>query len=166
MANNPYLPCFDQSLEEKSKTQHSPPDRRWMRRLVEVFNNHALVVVVDTGFEFPKEHFVTPTSKRHLGKESSVSDHVTILNKLFLMPIEEVFSIQNRGPIVTRRIEQGAIKIGKDVEVIEDPPTKHTVIGVETMQDKVIIVANKTNRRARAWATMFQHRNGHYDSCG
>ncbi|GLJ40372.1 hypothetical protein SUGI_0830800 [Cryptomeria japonica] len=104
-----------------------------MRRLVEVFNNQDLVVVVDTGFEFPKECFVTPTSKRHLGKESDVFDHVIVLNKPFLMPIKEVFSIQNRGPIVTRRIEQGAIKIGKNVEVIEDPPTKHTIIDVETM---------------------------------
>ncbi|GLJ07375.1 hypothetical protein SUGI_0065570 [Cryptomeria japonica] len=68
MVNSPYLPCFDQSFEAKSETQRLPPDRRRMRRSVEVFNNQAFAVAVDTGFRFPKQSFVTPTTKRHLDK--------------------------------------------------------------------------------------------------
>lgn len=57
-----------------------------------------------------------------------------VLDKPFLMPIEDVFSIQGRGTVVTGRVEQGTIKVGEDVEVLglkEGPPTKSTVTGVE-----------------------------------
>ncbi|XP_057841305.1 elongation factor Tu, mitochondrial [Cryptomeria japonica] len=57
-----------------------------------------------------------------------------VLDKPFLMPIEDVFSIQGRGTVVTGRVEQGTIKVGEDVEVLglkEGAPTKSTVTGVE-----------------------------------
>ncbi|GLJ18466.1 hypothetical protein SUGI_0327410 [Cryptomeria japonica] len=60
-----------------------------------------------------------------------------VFNKPFLMPIEDVFSTQNRGTVVTRRIEQGTIKVDKVAEVLEDPPTKRKVTGIE-MFKKII----------------------------
>jgi len=63
-----------------------------------------------------------------------IPDPKRVLDKPFLMPIEDVFSIQGRGTVVTGRIEQGTIKVGEDVEVLglrEGVPTKTTVTGVE-----------------------------------
>ncbi len=53
-------------------------------------------------------------------------------DKPFLMPIEDVFSIQGRGTVVTGRIERGVIKVGEEVEIIGIKPTiKTTCTGVE-----------------------------------
>lgn len=53
-------------------------------------------------------------------------------DKTFLMPIEDVFSIQGRGTVVTGRIETGIIKVGDEVEIVGiRPTTKTTVTGVE-----------------------------------
>ena len=54
------------------------------------------------------------------------------LEKPFLMPIEDVFSIAGRGTVVTGRIEQGRVKIGEEVEIVGLKDTqKTTVTGVE-----------------------------------
>jgi elongation factor Tu len=54
------------------------------------------------------------------------------LDKPFLMPIEDVFSIKGRGTVATGRIEQGQIKVNDEVEIIGIHPTKKTVVtGVE-----------------------------------
>jgi elongation factor Tu len=54
------------------------------------------------------------------------------LDKPFLMPIEDVFTITGRGTVVTGRIEQGQIKVGQEVEIVGLRPTmKKTVTGVE-----------------------------------
>jgi elongation factor Tu len=54
------------------------------------------------------------------------------LDKAFLMPIEDVFSISGRGTVVTGRVENGIIKVGEEVEIIGLRPTqKTTVTGVE-----------------------------------
>ena len=54
------------------------------------------------------------------------------LDKPFLMPIEDIFSIAGRGTVVTGRIERGVIKIGEEVDIvgIKDTP-KTTVTGIE-----------------------------------
>ncbi len=50
----------------------------------------------------------------------------------FLMPIEDVFSIEGRGTVVTGRIERGVIKVGEEVEIVGIRPTvKTTATGVE-----------------------------------
>lgn len=57
------------------------------------------------------------------------------IDKPFLMPIEDVFSISGRGTVVTGRIEQGVIKVGEEVEIIGIRDTqKTTVTGVEMFQ--------------------------------
>src|SRR5437867_1483485 len=54
------------------------------------------------------------------------------LDKPFLMPVEDVFSITGRGTVATGRIEQGVIKTGDTVEIVGIRPTTSTVVtGVE-----------------------------------
>jgi elongation factor Tu len=54
------------------------------------------------------------------------------IDKPFLMPVEDVFSISGRGTVVTGRIERGIIKVGDEVEIVGiRPTTKTTVTGVE-----------------------------------
>ena len=54
------------------------------------------------------------------------------VDKDFLMPIEDVFSISGRGTVVTGRIERGVIKVGEEVEIVGIRPTQKTVVtGVE-----------------------------------
>ena len=54
------------------------------------------------------------------------------VDKPFIMPIEDVFSIEGRGTVVTGRVESGVIKVGEDVEIVGIRPTaKTTVTGVE-----------------------------------
>ncbi|MGH9064600.1 MAG: elongation factor Tu [Acidimicrobiales bacterium] len=55
-----------------------------------------------------------------------------IIDKPFLMSIEDVFTIQGRGTVVTGRVEQGVVKVGDDVELVGLRPTQKTVCtGVE-----------------------------------
>ena len=53
-------------------------------------------------------------------------------DKPFLMPVEDVFSIQGRGTVATGRVEQGIVKVGEEVEIVGmKPTTKTTITGVE-----------------------------------
>ncbi len=52
--------------------------------------------------------------------------------KPFLMPVEDIFSIEGRGTVVTGKIERGIIKVGEDIEIVGIKPTqKSTVTGIE-----------------------------------
>lgn len=52
--------------------------------------------------------------------------------KAFLMPIEDIFSIEGRGTVVTGRIERGIAKVGEEVEIVGiKPTTKTTITGIE-----------------------------------
>jgi elongation factor Tu len=54
------------------------------------------------------------------------------IDKPFIMPIEDIFSIQGRGTVVTGRIEQGIVKVGEEVEIVGFRDTRKTVVtGVE-----------------------------------
>jgi len=54
------------------------------------------------------------------------------IDKPFLMPIEDVFSISGRGTVVTGRVERGQVKVGEEVEIVGFKPTdKKVVTGVE-----------------------------------
>ena len=50
------------------------------------------------------------------------------LDKPFLMPVEDVFSIKGRGTVVTGKIEQGIIKIGEEIEIVGIRDTKKTTV--------------------------------------
>jgi elongation factor Tu len=64
--------------------------------------------------------------------DSYIPEPVRDIDKPFLMPIEDVFSISGRGTVVTGRLERGAIKVGDEVEIVGIRPTHKTVCtGVE-----------------------------------
>ena len=54
------------------------------------------------------------------------------IKKPFLMPVEDIFSIEGRGTVVTGKIERGVVKVGEEVEIVGIKPTqKTTVTGIE-----------------------------------
>jgi elongation factor Tu len=66
----------------------------------------------------------------------AIDDYVPLppreVDKPFLMPIEDVFSISGRGTVVTGRVDRGKVKVGEDVEIVGFRPTlKRVVTGVE-----------------------------------
>ena len=64
--------------------------------------------------------------------DSYIPEPVRDVDKPFLMPIEDVFSISGRGTVVTGRVERGIIKVGEEVEIVGFTPTQKTVCtGVE-----------------------------------
>jgi elongation factor Tu len=102
-----------------------------------------------TEYEFPGEDipFVTGSALKALeGDEAEeakilelaealdtyIPEPVRDLDKPFLMPVEDVFSITGRGTVATGRIEQGVIKTGEQVEIVGIKDTTSTVVtGVE-----------------------------------
>jgi elongation factor Tu len=55
-----------------------------------------------------------------------------VIDKPFIMPIEDIFSIQGRGTVVTGRIERGICKVGEEMEIVGFRDTRKTVVtGVE-----------------------------------
>jgi elongation factor Tu len=64
--------------------------------------------------------------------DASIPQPERPLDKTFLMPIEDVFSIEGRGTVVTGRIETGIIKVGEEIEIVGiKDTTKTTCTGVE-----------------------------------
>ena len=64
--------------------------------------------------------------------DNFIPDPQRDIDKPFLMPIEDVFSISGRGTVVTGRVERGIIKVGDEVEIVGIKPTqKTTCTGVE-----------------------------------
>jgi elongation factor Tu len=67
---------------------------------------------------------------------SAVDEYIPVperdIDKDFLMPIEDIFSISGRGTVVTGRVERGVVKVGEEIEIVGiRPTTKTTVTGVE-----------------------------------
>jgi len=64
--------------------------------------------------------------------DTFVAEPARPLDQPFLMPIEDVFSIEGRGTVVTGRVERGMIKVGEEVEIVGLRDTKKTTVtGVE-----------------------------------
>jgi elongation factor Tu len=64
--------------------------------------------------------------------DEAIPEPVRDTDKTFLMPIEDVFSIEGRGTVVTGRIERGILKVGDEVEIVGLMDTKKTVVtGIE-----------------------------------
>ncbi len=80
------------------------PDDAWVKKIL------ALVDAMDTYFPDP----------------------IRELDKPFLMPVEDIFSIEGRGTVVTGKIEQGKVKVGEEIAIVGIHPTaKSIVTGVE-----------------------------------
>ncbi len=64
--------------------------------------------------------------------DNYIPEPVRDIDKPFLMPIEDIFSIEGRGTVVTGRAERGVLKVNADVEIIGIRPTQKTVVtGIE-----------------------------------
>ena len=64
--------------------------------------------------------------------DNYIPDPVRALDKPFLMPVEDVFTISGRGTVVTGRVERGMVKVGDEIEIVGLRPTqKTTVTGIE-----------------------------------
>jgi elongation factor Tu len=65
--------------------------------------------------------------------DSYVPEPERVVDRPFLMPVEDVFTITGRGTVATGRVEQGTVKVGEDVEIVGIRPkiTKTVVTGVE-----------------------------------
>jgi elongation factor Tu len=66
--------------------------------------------------------------------DSAIPEPEREVDKPFLMPVEDVFTITGRGTVVTGRIERGILKVNEEVEIVgihTGPPAKTTVTGVE-----------------------------------
>jgi elongation factor Tu len=64
--------------------------------------------------------------------DAYIPQPVRALDKPFLMPVEDVFSISGRGTVVTGRIERGVLRVGDEIEIIGiKPTTKTTITGIE-----------------------------------
>jgi elongation factor Tu len=64
--------------------------------------------------------------------DSQIPDPVRVVDKPFLMAVEDVFSIKGRGTVATGRVERGVVKVGEEIEILGFRDTqKTTVTGVE-----------------------------------
>ena len=64
--------------------------------------------------------------------DSYIPQPVRDVDKPFLMPVEDVFSISGRGTVGTGRIERGRVKVGEEVEIVGIKPTRKSVVtGIE-----------------------------------
>jgi elongation factor Tu len=64
--------------------------------------------------------------------DSFIQEPVRAIDKPFLMPVEDVFTISGRGTVVTGRVERGVIKVGEEIEIVGFRDTQKTVAtGVE-----------------------------------
>jgi len=77
-----------------------------------------------------------PWAKKILELANALDTYIPIpvrdISKPFLMPVEDIFSIEGRGTVVTGKIERGVIKVDEDVEIVGIKPTqKSTVTGIE-----------------------------------
>jgi elongation factor Tu len=80
----------------------------------------------------PDSEAVKPIFELMAAIDDFVPEPVRDVDKPFLMPIEDVFSISGRGTVVTGRVDRGVIHVGEDVEIVGIRPTQKTVCtGVE-----------------------------------
>jgi elongation factor Tu len=64
--------------------------------------------------------------------DNYIPDPVRALDKPFLMPVEDVFTISGRGTVVTGRVERGVVKVGDEIEIVGLRPTQKTIVtGIE-----------------------------------
>ena len=64
--------------------------------------------------------------------DNYIPEPVRLMDKPFLMPIEDIFTISGRGTVVTGRVERGKVKVGEDIEIVGFGDTrKRVVTGVE-----------------------------------
>jgi elongation factor Tu len=95
---------------------------------IPIITGSALAALEDKNPEIGKESIL----KLMEAVDSWIPQPERPLDKPFLMPIEDVFSISGRGTVVTGRVETGVVKVGEEVEIVGIKDTTKTVVtGVE-----------------------------------
>jgi len=80
----------------------------------------------------PDSPDVKPVFELMEALDTYIPEPLRAIDKPFIMPIEDVFTISGRGTVVTGRAERGIIKVGDEVEIVGFAPTQKTVVtGVE-----------------------------------
>ena len=96
---------------------------------IPIIKGSALKALEDDDF---KADAVKPIFELMDALDSYIPEPVRAIEKPFLMPIEDVFTISGRGTVVTGRMERGLVKVGDEVEIVGFAPTQKTVCtGVE-----------------------------------
>jgi elongation factor Tu len=77
-----------------------------------------------------------PWAKKILELTDALDTYIPVpirdTSKPFLMPVEDIFSIEGRGTVVTGKIERGIVKVGEEVEIVGIKPTQKSVVtGIE-----------------------------------
>jgi elongation factor Tu len=95
---------------------------------IPIIHGSALCALEDKNPELGKEAIM----KLMAAVDATIPQPERPIDKAFLMPIEDVFSIEGRGTVVTGRVERGIVKVGEEVEIVGIKPTTKTVCtGVE-----------------------------------
>ena len=95
---------------------------------IPIISGSALAALADKNPEIGKESI----TKLMAAVDEWIPTPERPLDKPFLMPIEDVFSISGRGTVVTGRVETGIVKVGEEVEIVGIRDTQKTVVtGVE-----------------------------------
>jgi elongation factor Tu len=95
---------------------------------IPIIHGSALCALEDKNPELGKDAIM----KLMEAVDSTIPQPERPIDKPFLMPIEDVFSIEGRGTVVTGRVERGIVKVGEEVEIVGLKPTIKTVCtGVE-----------------------------------
>jgi elongation factor Tu len=96
---------------------------------IPIIKGSALKALESDDFNSPE---VKPIFELMDALDSYIPEPVRDVDKPFLMPIEDVFTISGRGTVVTGRCERGQIKVGEEIEIVGFAPTQKTVCtGVE-----------------------------------
>jgi elongation factor Tu len=96
---------------------------------IPIIRGSALKALESDDFKSPE---VAPIFALMDALDSYIPEPVRDVDKPFLMPVEDVFTISGRGTVVTGRVERGKVKVGEEVEIVGFAPTQKTVCtGVE-----------------------------------
>ncbi|HCX45219.1 TPA: elongation factor Tu, partial [Patescibacteria group bacterium] len=96
---------------------------------VPVIRGSALKALEATSLE---DEAIKPILDLVTALDEYIPEPVRDIEKPFLMPIEDIFSIEGRGTVVTGRIERGIVNVGEEIDIVGiRPTTKTTVTGVE-----------------------------------
>ena len=80
----------------------------------------------------PDDEAAKPILELIKALDENIPEPVREVDKPFLMPIEDIFSIEGRGTVVTGRIERGVVKVNEEVDVVGLKPNQKTVVtGIE-----------------------------------
>jgi elongation factor Tu len=122
--DDPELIDLVESEVRELLTKHEYPGDK-----VPVIRGSALKALNATSLDDPN---VKPILELIDAVDNFIPDPVRELDKPFLMPIEDIFSIEGRGTVATGRVERGKIKVNEEVELVGLKPTAKTVVtGIE-----------------------------------